>query len=246
MTAAQRAAVRALLSLGVSVIVDDTNLLLKVARDWADLAEELGVSFSCLDFRTSLAECIANDYERGRLGGRTVGASVIHRMAQKYPIQGWKPVEPRAKLNIQPYQPRETLTPAWIFDIDGTLAHMRDRSPYDWKRVSEDAPDLSVLRVLWSLRHSNPGVKIIAVSGRDGSSLADTIRWLQRHHATPDLLLMRAPGDNRKDSLVKLELFNDHIRDRFNVRGVFDDRNSVVAMWRRLGLKTFQVAEGDF
>lgn len=27
---------------------------------------------------------------------------------------------------------------------------------------------------------------------------------------------------------------------------VFDDRNSVVKMWRLLGLTCFQVAEGDF
>lgn len=245
-TAAQRSAVSVLLSLGVSVIVDDTNLRLKFARDWADLAEELGVRFECVDIKTLPGMCESQDIRRRLTGGRSVGNDVIRRLAAKFPMSQWEPVTPRAQLDIEPYKPNETQPPAWIFDIDGTLAHMRNRSPYDWKRVGEDEPDLSVLRVMWSLRNSNPGAKIIMVSGRDGSCAADTIDWLQRHHATPDLLLMRAAGDQRKDSLVKLELFNQYIRPRYNVRGVFDDRNSVVAMWRRLGLKTFQVAEGDF
>ncbi|WP_457852111.1 phosphatase domain-containing protein [Mycolicibacterium conceptionense] len=33
---------------------------------------------------------------------------------------------------------------------------------------------------------------------------------------------------------------------RYTVAGIFDDRNRVVDMWRRLGLACFQVAEGDF
>lgn len=245
-TTVQRSAISRLLAQGISVICDDTNLRLKHARDWADLAQEHGAEFRCHDVRTPPDLCVENDYQRAKSGGRWVSGEIILRLAEKYPMQKWAPVTARAVLDIKPYQPNESKTPAWIFDIDGTLAHMRNRSPYDWKRVGEDEPDISVLRVLWSIRNSNPGVKIIMVSGRDGSCALDTIKWLQQHHATPDLLLMRAAGDTRKDSLVKLELFNDHIRQRFNVRGVFDDRNSVVAMWRRLGLKTFQVAEGDF
>jgi hypothetical protein len=59
-------------------------------------------------------------------------------------------------------------------------------------------------------------------------------------------LHLRAVGDHRKDAVVKREIFDREVRDRYRVVGVFDDRMQVVAMWRELGLTVFQVAEGDF
>ena len=71
--------------------------------------------------------------------------------------------------------------------------------------------------------------------------------WLDRHVGVPyDGLHMRVTGDQRKDSVVKAEIFDREIRDRYHVVGVFDDRAQVVRMWRSLGLTVFQVAEGDF
>ena len=57
---------------------------------------------------------------------------------------------------------------------------------------------------------------------------------------------MRAEGDNRKDAIVKMELFNKYIRHHYNVRRVYDDRQQVVDMWRSLGLTVLQVAPGQF
>jgi hypothetical protein len=54
------------------------------------------------------------------------------------------------------------------------------------------------------------------------------------------------PGDMRNDSIVKEEIYEEHIKPRFNVRFVLDDRDRVVKMWRENGLKVLQVAEGDF
>jgi hypothetical protein len=57
---------------------------------------------------------------------------------------------------------------------------------------------------------------------------------------------MREYGDQRKDSIVKAEIFDQEIRGRYHVVAVFDDRDQVVRMWRSLGLTVFQVAEGNF
>ncbi len=54
---------------------------------------------------------------------------------------------------------------------------------------------------------------------------------------------MRRDKDNRKDSLVKEELYLEHVAGNYEVAFVVDDRNQVVAMWRSLGLSCFQVAE---
>tara|TARA_Y100001963_G_scaffold88454_1_gene122223 strand:- start:33573 stop:34094 length:522 start_codon:yes stop_codon:yes gene_type:complete len=60
-------------------------------------------------------------------------------------------------------------------------------------------------------------------------------------------LYMREKGDNRQDSVVKKELYYEHITDNYSVQLVLDDRDQVVKMWRNdLGLICFQVAEGDF
>ena len=45
---------------------------------------------------------------------------------------------------------------------------------------------------------------------------------------------------------MKLELFDRHVRDSYDVRYVLDDRQQVVDAWRSIGLTVFQVAEGNF
>jgi hypothetical protein len=57
---------------------------------------------------------------------------------------------------------------------------------------------------------------------------------------------MHAAADMRKDSVVKQELFERFVRDKYNISFILDDRQQVVDMWRGLGLTVFQVAEGDF
>ena len=57
---------------------------------------------------------------------------------------------------------------------------------------------------------------------------------------------MRKSGDNRSDAIVKREIYETHIKDRYQVDYVLDDRYSVVRMWRELRLTVLQVAEGNF
>jgi len=57
---------------------------------------------------------------------------------------------------------------------------------------------------------------------------------------------MREAQDTRKDSIVKQELYQKYVQDKYNVSFILDDRQQVVDMWRSFGLTVFQVAEGDF
>jgi hypothetical protein len=91
------------------------------------------------------------------------------------------------------------------------------------------------------------GHAIVFCSGRDEVCRAETAAWLDLYVDVPyEGLFMRPEGDSRKDAVVKREIFDREIRDRWRVIGVFDDRQQVVRMWRALGLTVFQVAEGDF
>lgn len=229
-----------------SVVVSDTNLPAKVVKSWIAVAEKNNVSYEIINFdEVSVDECIKRDAARDN----SVGEEVIRKMANRFLVKG---KIPEVKLTesknwiVESYSNPEDLPAAIIVDIDGTLAKMQDRSPYEWSRVGEDSPVKPVINAV-SVEYQ-AGAKIIVMSGRDGSCRDTTMSWLTGNLRTVSdfELFMRAEGDTRKDDLVKYELFNENIRDKYHVKYVLDDRDQVVKMWRSLGLACFQVAEGNF
>lgn len=149
----------------------------------------------------------------------------------------------------------ESLPPAVICDVDGTVADMQKgipgaRSAFDWHRVGEDLPKQPIISLVKMLRRE--GNQIIFVSGRDNICHTATVAWLQQHGFPTaglpggDLLFMRDRRDTRPDVEVKAELFEQNICGRYDIRYVFDDRNAVVKLWRDLGFTTLQVADGNF
>jgi predicted kinase len=259
--AARDGAIRELLKQGVNVINDDTNLPNRTVRDLEKLAWKEGADFEIWDLTdVPLETCVERDSLRVRALGddkNPVGEDVIVDMYQKfihgkpYPLPVTRPVE-HAAGKRQLYVPDKTLPEAIMVDIDGTVALHGNRDPFDESRVHEDRPNAPVWDVVWS--QYREGVKIIFCSGRTDGCREATEKWICEHLyglVTPALLrnvnlFMRKHGDTRKDSIVKYELFDEHIRKHYNVKWVLDDRNQVVAMWREIGLTCFQVAPGDF
>jgi predicted kinase len=246
-TLAQRAQVEALLRAGINVICDDTNLRAKAFRDLADLGRLCGARVEVHDFTdVPVEECIARDAARPE--GERVGEEAIRSMWQRY-LAGRKLPLPVPDLGPVPepkhYEPPAGVPEAFLVDIDGTVALMTGRSPYDETRVGEDRPNEPVIRVVRALHSA--GYRIVFCSGRTDACRDDTAAWLAAHVAVPyEALHMRVAGDQRKDSIVKAEIFDEHIRHRYRIVGVLDDRVQVVRMWRSLGLTVLQVAEGDF
>lgn len=133
-----------------------------------------------------------------------------------------------------------------ICDIDGTLAKMNGRSPFDWSRVGEDDINPPVVSLVKLLNSCESPFEVIIFSGRDEVCRKQTELWLLYNGIHYKELHMRPEGDNRADTIIKKELYDKHIKDKYHVEFVLDDRNSVVKMWRDLGLHCFQVAEGNF
>lgn len=130
-------------------------------------------------------------------------------------------------------------------DLDGTVALMGSRPPFDETRVHEDRPNAPVIAVVQAMHEA--GYKIIFVSGRTDACREATEEWLDGHIGISyEGLYMRKAGDMRKDSIVKTEIFNEHIRHNYNMVCVLDDRKQVVDAWRAMGLTVLAVAEGDF
>jgi hypothetical protein len=133
----------------------------------------------------------------------------------------------------------------FLCDIDGTLALMDGRSPYEWHRVGEDKPNFPVITVVRAL--SDTGYELGLISGRMEQCREATLNWLDDHLGVPVTeLWMRPDGDYRPDEELKREIYARDIEPGYEVLGVFDDRGKVVRMWRELGLTCFAVAEGNF
>lgn len=239
---------------GVSVISDDCNLSSQHIKELSKIAKRCGAAVEIVDLtNVSLEECIARNTRRNAVVVRPVPERFIIDMYNRY-IKGKQypldvpEVKELSKNDRERYVPDTGLPQAVIFDIDGTVAHMNGRSPYDYTKVGTDTLDRVVAHLVDI--YAQRGYQIIFLSGRKQECYDLTASWLHEHLgfrvARDCQLLMRKDGDNRDDAQVKYELFDEYVRNSYWVVCVFDDRNRVVDMWREIGLKCLQVAPGDF
>lgn len=247
--AARDSAISSLLRLGVDVICDDTNLQQRTARDLAKLAARAGAGIAVVDMTdVPLETCLLRNSRR--VDKPPVPEDAIRSMHSRF-LAGRAfplplPEEPAgAATDGVPYEPKPGTPPAVLVDIDGTVALKGARSPFDETRVHEDRPNIPVIEVVRQERAA--GKRVIFMSGRTDACREATEEWLRVYVGVPwEALHMRPAGDMRKDSVVKRELFDRHVREHYDVRRVYDDRGQVVAMWRLLGLTCLAVAEGNF
>lgn len=261
------------LSEGKSVIVDATNFKdLQRFKDIIKIMSEinkLNIKFTLKPIATSIEECIKRDSLRGT---SKVGVKVIHNMYKKY-IDPTSKINPEwfKKRDVRNYLRQNNLKNAnpevvfgdveldtlvtshdvglkenaFIFDLDGTLSLMQGRSPYEGKDCFTDAVNEPVLQMLKDLKSN--GYTIIILSGRnsDKGGKKTTEDWLGYKDIPYDKLIMRKEGDQRKDDLIKKE-FLFELMDNYVIKGVFDDRDQVVKMWREMGIPCYQVWNGNF
>lgn len=232
---------------GKNVIVDDTNFEQKHIKRMYEIARPFGARVQLKEFPVDVEEAVARDARRRN----PVGEAVIRDMARRHLGVGWV---------LERYVHQDGLPWAIICDLDGTTSlfcTLRDcgcdlnhRSPYDASSAHRDAPNTEILELLQTYKMFR-GTEIIFMSGREDLYRPQTEEFLGQHYgggdgSFPYQLHMRSTGDQRKDAVVKAELFDAHVRGKYNVRFVLDDRNQVVQLWRSLGLRCFQVADGDF
>lgn len=255
-TTLQRARIKAAFVLGADVYVADTNLPNASVRSLMRLAVNAGAEVQIIDMRDPKEfplELIL-ERERKRHPSKQVGEEFLRERYERF-IQGKTLTnpelpEPTPEHVVEPYeQPYEqTTTKAVIFDIDGTLAIMGDRNPYDGHLVHLDSINEDVRQALW--HYHDQGHTVYIVTGRDEKYREVTEKWLVANQAYYDHMYMRPtePDDKPKteDSVVKHNLFNLHIRPKgHRIVGVYDDRHRVLRMWRKLGLTTFHINGPD-
>lgn len=214
---------------GYSVIVDDTNFAPQHKKTFYEIAEKLnnlGLQIKVEEqfFDVDIDTCIERDLKRQR----SVGEKVIRDMHNRYLRPDYN-----TQRNVDNYNPE--LPNAIICDLDGTLCHYDDQGlkarHYDRDFIN-DRPNRVVLDLL--KRYNDH--KLIIFSGRNGKHKAETEQWLQKHGVKYDVFAMRKEDDSRKDTVVKQEMFDTYVKDKFNVSFVCDDRKCVVELWQSLGL----------
>ena len=158
----------------------------------------------------------------------------------------------------------------YIFDLDGTLADISIRLSWakkgegegmDWAEffnpnyIQYDKPKWDIIKMTEIL--SAAGYQIVIFSGRADTTREETLTWLSKYNVRYDALIMRpmATDEFTPDVELKQRWLDILIDECLNgvkagshckLRGVFDDRQGVVDMWRKNGHTCYQVARGNF
>lgn len=228
---------------GYNVVIDATNLSQETIDKWIDVACDLEVDIDFKLFQISYADALERDKNRKR----PVGPAVMTRFFKQYfpdePLTKNPPVLKDERFIVTQ---DETLPKCVIVDLDGTLALRTNRTYYEYDKVDTDIPNTQLLEILHKLEKE--GVIINFITGRENKSKSEwkTCRWIANQKIGKYNLFMRQKGDHRQDDIIKSEIYEKHIKDQYNVIGVFEDRDRVVKMWRDLGLLCCQVYYGDF
>ena len=245
------------LSKGYEVIVDATNLNSNTVKRLIRLNDKYNSTIVFEKFYVPFEEAVKRDKERAEKGGHSVGKSVLKSFYQRYYREEYEKEHAKfvdhKRIDID-----QTLPQAVICDIDGTIAWMQGRYPYDLNKVQEDKVDPRLRQLLYYI--FNAGVEVIFLSGREGTARckAETMEWLKANIEGYERnkmssyggikfeLFMRNANDYRPDEIIKKEIYEREIKGKYDIICVFDDRNKVVDMWREEGFLCCQVADGDF
>lgn len=238
-----RHSIRESLMKKLNVIVDATNVRPERIQEFIDEFKYYAdINYRVFDISLKLA------LERNKAREAKVPDVVIETMYKQFTVvmesfhfQPVKRVFKREQIEPDFHDPRPA---AAIFDLDGTLASMGNRGPYDYGQVHRD----NLVQMVFEQADLQYylGRKIIILTGRDEEYRQETEDWLGLHDIMfYDHLYMRPKGDNRKDSIVKKEIYDTLIKPKYNVVCAYDDRHQVLDMWYKEKIFTFNVNQGN-
>lgn len=140
-------------------------------------------------------------------------------------------------------------------DLDNTLAETSHREHFlqgtkrNWRgffeAMGEDKINVWCKELLNGMGYC---AEVVIVSARPDDYRKITESWLLHNEVRYDNLIMRSRGDFRKDSIVKLQLYEFEIKTRYNVLFWVDDRKQVIDEMRNNGVIVLDCAgeKGNF
>ncbi len=205
---------------GKDIVVSDTNLNADRRNQLVQHLTDLGYKVKLEVFDIKREEATKRD----NLRANGVGESVIYK--QNLQMLDFK--------GRRTYTPDRNKPPVLVVDVDGTIAEMHDRGPFEWKKVGQDKPRQFIIDLIKHYYKANPKLHIAIVSGRSDECCDETYEWLIKHNVPFQVIHMRKEGDYRKDDAVKEEIFWEHIEPHYNVIACIDDRPQMIRLWHEL------------
>lgn len=228
-----------ILSNNYNVIVDDTNLGEKYENIWKEFCKGKNVDFikKCINYPNTIDD-LRSLFDNDRNRYKSVGEGVILNMCFRYNL-------------LENYFKDKKII---LCDVDGTIANVDHRLNYvrdkNWDQFFDamynDKPIFSTYDKMIKDVDSNNAF-LIFVTGRTEKYREMTIDWINKHYnlyRTSYLLFMRPNGNYSKDFLLK-EYFLTKLFQNFNIIRVYDDRPSVIRMWKQHQLEVIDCGNGE-
>lgn len=241
------ASIEALLKKKCNILIDATHCRAEYLEHYTAKFNHLAdISFKVFDIDAT--EAAERCEKRNKETGKFISTSVLHKYLKE--LDELKKtfdfsVRPKTDNRKITAEQDTSLPKAIICDLDGTLALIDDRNPFDATHADKDNLNVPVANILKAF--SKEGYRILLVSGREDRFREPTIQFLNQHNIPYNYLWMRLAKDYRKDAIIKREIFDNEIAGKYYIEFILDDRDQVVEMWRKeLKLPCFQVNYGSF
>lgn len=237
------------MNLNYDIVIDNMNLNPKTIKEIENMVLLRNKSSDCKykiefkDFWTPVKECIRRD----SLRPNPIGAKVIKETFNRY-----RSFIAQEKVKaLKQLQQDSNLPKAIICDMDATICLNAIGRPFYGpdaiEQMKDDEPIQEVINLVLAYLYYN-NASLIILTGREdtGDCRKVTEQWLKDHSVNPDLVIMRTEGDHSTAIECKKKLYEQHIKDKFNVVLAFEDDSECVKMWRELGIICLQPNEGQF
>ncbi|MDR1896148.1 MAG: AAA family ATPase, partial [Prevotellaceae bacterium] len=201
-------AVETLLRKKCNVLLDATHCRAEYLNHYIEKFNTMAdISFKL--FECDIDELTARCEKRYAETGRYVPLNVIKRFVND--LENLKKTfdfspRPLVQSVCVAKQQDASLPKAIICDLDGTLALIGNRDPYNASQSDKDHLNESVACVLKTFAAN--GYNILLLSGREEIFREPTLRFLTKFAVPYHQLWMRKAKDFRKDAVIKREIFD--------------------------------------
>lgn len=234
---------------GYNIIVDNMNLNPKEVKWWEDVIKvastttEFEYELEFKDFFIPVEECIRRDAMRPN----PIGEKVIKSTWKRYRDFI---IHESLMETINKQAPHvDGAKPAIIVDVDATLCYNTTGRPFFGEGAAKGMlTDQPILGTCTLVRNMYQKCTVIIVTGREGTPeiMEATKRWLAKNDINHDLAYFRPSGSYKPGEECKKEIYEKHIKGKYNVLFVLEDNCKCVDMWRSEGLICLQPNEGKF
>ena len=249
------------------IIVDRMNFDKAQRNRYLDPAKKAGYETKIVVFHVPLQTCL--DRANARENHPTIKDSATASKAINFFFSAYERVsDDEADVVERKGWVGEQGLQAVICDLDGTLCNVEHRRHFvrppegvkkNWPAffagIKDDTVNVACAKLLEGMAWA--GYQIVYCSGRGDNERKATVEWLERFKLDKFAdgattfqpkapLYMRGRHDSRRDDIVKEIILDFEILTRYKPVFMIDDRDQVVAMWRKRGFTCLQIDYGDF